>query len=99
MFWVLKISITSIIIIFIFHKLYDFLKENLTIPKKKDLIKRPQQKYEELFRDIHSQKNINSAPSGIDVGSDESINKTMTDESINQTMKDDLKKYLMELKQ
>ena len=56
MFWVVQVVIVSIVIIFILHNLYMFFKEMLTIPKMKDMVKRPQQKYESLFRELEEFK-------------------------------------------
>jgi hypothetical protein len=55
MFWFIQVSVVSLIIIFILHNLYSFFKDTLTIPKVKDLVKRPQQKYETLFRELRNQ--------------------------------------------
>ena len=54
-FWVIKHIIVSFLIIAIMHYLYDFFKTNLTIPKVKDLVNRPDEKYKEIYKSIHSE--------------------------------------------
>lgn len=86
MFWFIQIVIVSFVIIFILHNLYSFFKETLTVPKMKDLVRRPQQKYDTLFRELQTQSMQHSeSKSGND------------DNSTNDAMKNELKRYLMEL--
>lgn len=78
--------IVSFVIIFILHNLYSFFKETLTVPKMKDLVRRPQQKYDTLFRELQTQSMQHSeSKSGND------------DSATNDAMKTELKRYLMEL--
>ena len=48
--WVLQITIISIILIFLVHHLIGFFKTTLTIPKIKDLVDSPSQKYKNMFK-------------------------------------------------
>ena len=84
MLWVIQVSVVSLLIIFVLHNLYSFFKETLTVPKTKDMVKRPQQKYETLFRELRNQ--IAEHP-----GSNSSSNSNADD------MKNELKRYLMDL--
>lgn len=54
LFWTLQITIISIILIFLVHHLIIFFKSNLTVPKVKDLVNAPAQKYDDIFRTISS---------------------------------------------
>lgn len=54
--WVLQTTILSIVFIFIIHHLIIFFKDNLTIPKIKDLVHAPNQKYNEIYNIISSKK-------------------------------------------
>ena len=97
MFWVVQVVIVSIVIIFVLHNLYIFFKETLTIPKMKDMVKRPQQKYESLFRELEEFKR-----GGHDVKCDANSNSAANSaaantEANNDAMKNELKRYLMEL--
>ena len=50
--WILQITIISIVLIFLVHYLINFFKSTLTIPKIKDLVNSPTQKYENMFNII-----------------------------------------------
>jgi hypothetical protein len=50
--WVVQVTIMSLCFIAVVHYLYVFFKTTLTVPKVKDLVNRPQQQYEELFKGI-----------------------------------------------
>jgi hypothetical protein len=52
MFWIAQVAVVSFVMIFILHNLYFFFKEMLTVPKMKDMVKRPQQRYDALFREL-----------------------------------------------
>ena len=50
-------TIISLILIILVHYLFTFFKTNLTIPKVKDLVNKPQKQYETLF-DTMKESNI-----------------------------------------
>ena len=89
MFWFIQIVIVSLVIIFVLHNLYIFFKETLTVPKMKDLVRRPQQKYDALFRELRQELESNNKSTRND-------NNNANDPS-NDAMKNELKRYLMEL--
>jgi len=47
--WIIQISIASIIFIFLVHHLIMFFKSTLTVPKIKDLVNSPNQKYQNIY--------------------------------------------------
>jgi hypothetical protein len=49
LFWSIQITLLSIILIFLVHYLINFFKSTLTVPKIKDLVNTPNQKYENMF--------------------------------------------------
>ena len=49
LFWSIKITLLSFILIFLVHYLINFFKSTLTVPKIKDLVNTPTQKYENMF--------------------------------------------------
>ena len=55
-FWVAKQIILSITLIAVIHYIYTFFKNNLTIPQVKDLIHKPQQQYNEIYKKIKTKK-------------------------------------------
>lgn len=54
--WILQTTILSIIFIFLIHHLIIFFKENLTVPKVKDLVNAPSQKYKDMYNIISQDK-------------------------------------------
>jgi hypothetical protein len=49
LYWVIQITVISIILIFLVHHLINFFKATLTVPKIKDLVNSPNQKYENIY--------------------------------------------------
>ena len=105
--------IISLILIIIIHNLFIYFKDNLTAPKVKDFINKPNKNYEEIFSIIdNKENNINSIPittSNIDslpnidkiLPSNNLINNNnnnlIKDEKNNDDMKLELKKFLNNL--
>jgi hypothetical protein len=86
--WIIQVSIVSIIFIFVVHNLLVFLKTTLTVPKIKDLVNCPTQKYQNIYDTItHSSELItNNGYTEIDL--------LPTNETTNDSMKNDLKSFL-----
>ena len=83
LYLIFKTTILSIIFISVLHYLYNFFKTNLTIPKTKDLINKPKEKYDAIFETI---KQTNSQePKG---------NNTNNNNNSGDKMKNELKDYL-----
>lgn len=59
LYWIIQITVISIILIFLVHYLINFFKSTLTVPKIKDLVNTPTQKYESMFH-IISKNNSNT---------------------------------------
>ena len=79
--WIIQMSIISLVLIILVHYLFTFFKTNLTIPKVKDLVNKPQKQYETLF----------------DTMKETSIKPKPTSAEDNSNMKNELKNYLKEL--
>ena len=99
----MKITIVSIILIFLVHHLLVFFKTNLTTPKIKDLVYAPAQKYDAIFNSIkNGSGNISSDGSSISSGSGSSgsgssgtnILDLPLDESTTIDMKNELKQFM-----
>ena len=75
---VISTSIITLLILFLLHQTYNHLQATLTVPKVNDLVRRPEQKYNEIDRILR----------------DESKNKTKTVEVKEPEMKDELKNFL-----
>jgi len=54
LFWVIQITVISILLIFLVHHLINFFTSTLTVPKIKDLVNSPTQKYENMFNIIQN---------------------------------------------
>lgn len=83
LYLLIKTTIISLILIFLVHYLYDFFKTNLTIPKIKDLVNRPTDKYNDIIDTIQQNTNTKS-----------DLSDKLTKPSDSQSMKDELKSYL-----
>ena len=55
--WVIQISIISFLFIFLVHHLITFLKSTLTIPKIKDLVDSPSEKYKNIYAQLSNNSN------------------------------------------
>jgi hypothetical protein len=60
LYLILKISIISLLLIFLVHHLINFFKSTLTVPKIKDLVNNPTKKYENMYNIIKSQQGIST---------------------------------------
>jgi hypothetical protein len=93
MFWFIQVSVVSLIIIYVIHNLYSFFKDTLTVPKIKDMVKRPQQRYDTLFRELRNQVHASNANEANANANDANANPG----SEADNMKNELKRYLMDL--
>ena len=95
--WILQITIISIILIFLVHHLIQFFRDTLTVPKIKDLVNAPAQKYENMFSAMNRG---NRESANYNTNFDENYKKSLLPPSASPTefdvasMKDELKSYL-----
>jgi hypothetical protein len=66
--WVISISCVSLLFIFIIHQLILFFKSTLTVPKVKDFIHSPHEKYKHIYDTISSSSTNSSIGSGLSGG-------------------------------
>jgi hypothetical protein len=106
--WIIQISIISIIFIFLVHHLFGFFKSTLTVPKIKDLVNSPSQKYQNIFDTIskntsytensytaNSYTAIDLLPSSSMPEQSKTTNiSTGIDSATKDMMKDELKSFL-----
>ena len=96
-YWIFKVSILSLIFIFLLHYLYSFFISTLTIPKVKDLVTLPQQKYDELFHSLEQNKYSQEKNMGGN-GNNGNINLLpSSSSSSSQSMKDELIRFMKEI--
>ena len=87
-FQILKTIIISLILIFLIHYLFLFFKDNLTIPKTKDLVAKPLEKYKTMDTVINNNiiNNTNNNTNNTNISGTTSINNlsnSLNNESIN----------------
>jgi len=93
-YWIIKVSFLSLTLILLLHYLYTFFISTLTIPKVKDLVTLPQQKYDELF---HSLEQINSVKGNNDNNNSNKNDNLPPSLSSSQSMKDELIRFMKEI--
>ena len=109
LFWSIKITLLSIILIFLVHYLINFFKSTLTVPKIKDLVNTPTQKYENMFNVMSlsdKQNTINNSNNNISSNSNIISNSNNSNNQVSYTeidllpkpdeslMKNELKSFL-----
>jgi len=101
--WVIQISIVSFIFIFLVHHLIGFFKTTLTVPKIKDLVNSPSQKYQHIFDTINTNTNsytklntdnLNSNPNPNSYTAIDLLPSSDFNASPKDAMKDELKSFL-----
>ena len=61
LYWILKITVISIVLVILIHHFIHYLKSTLTVPKMKDLVNNSREKYENIYNIINnSSSNIDS---------------------------------------
>ena len=94
--WIIKVTIISLLLIFLLHYLYSFFKTMLTSPKLKDLVNKPREKYDTIYNSLKSAGSLEDR--GLkNLGEDIKNNYGSIDNGNSSSMKDELKKYLKEL--
>lgn len=88
--WIIQISLISIIFIFLVHNIISFFTTTLTIPKIKDLVTSPTQKYEDMFNIISANKSNTYLNN--DINANDSNSNANANENLD--MKDELKNFL-----
>lgn len=86
---IIQWSIISLILIFLVHYLYSFFRDTLTIPKTRDLVKRPVDEYKEMYQVIYDKNTKRNAQP--------EINNVNNGDTRQSSMKDELKNYLSNL--
>ena len=60
LYWTLQWIIISLVLIMLIHYLYSFFKNTLTVPKVKDLVNKPTERYNEILETIKTSKTQSS---------------------------------------
>jgi hypothetical protein len=93
LFWTLQITVISIVLIFLVHNLLGFFQSTLTVPKIKDLVNAPAQKYENIYSVLNS---ANTSKPNNELNIDEllPLNNGKPSSFDKKTMKNELKNFL-----
>ena len=59
--WIVQQIIISVVLIVTIHYIYIFFKNNLTVPKTKDLVKKPTEQYKKIYSSINTSKQENKS--------------------------------------
>ena len=90
-YWIIKVSVLSLVFIFLLHYLYSFFISTLTVPKVKDLVTLPQKKYNEMFDSLQQQQQQQMPLQPMQRGNENNANAST------QSMKEDLIHFLKDL--
>ena len=93
--WILQITIGSFLFIFLIHHIILFLKSTLTIPKIKDLVDSPSQKYKNIYAQLsQSQTQGQQGQTQGQQGQTQGQEQVVADSSMKQDLKSFMKKQL-----
>jgi hypothetical protein len=98
LFLTLKTIFVSLLLITLIHYLYGFFKNMLTVPKVKDLVNKPAQRYNQMFAGMNNENDYTKQERNMNV--DQQIkNVGGHDKNMGQqNMQAELKNFLNELK-
>ena len=85
--WIIKVTMISLLLIFLLHYLYSFFKTMLTSPKLKDLVNKPQEKYNTIYNSLKSAGDVGME----NVGEDNKSKLGAIHSSNSSSIKDKLK--------
>ena len=85
LYWTIRTTIISVVVILILHNLLSFFTNMLTVPKIKDLVDAPSHKYDHIFKTINA-TNIND--------SDTNNSKYSNKREAVSSMKNELKSFM-----
>jgi len=90
--WIIQITVISIVLIFLVHYLFNFFKSTLTVPKIKDLVNTPTQKYENMFNIISKNNSNTNLIDNLNTNYEYTIKDLLPKQE--NDMKSELKKFL-----
>ena len=88
---ILKWGVISLTIIYLIHHFYIFFLNTLTVPKIKDLVNKPNEQYDEMFKTLQGNTMNNSTINNI-------LPKNKNDTINEDKMNEELSSFLNELK-
>jgi hypothetical protein len=98
LFFILKTIFVSLLLIALVHYLYGFFKNTLTVPKVKDLVNKPAQRYNQMFAGLKTEnEHTKNMIAERNVGAERSVDQQNMDMG-QQSMQAELNSFLNELK-
>lgn len=91
--WTIQITLISILIVFLVHHIIHFLKETLTIPKIKDLVNVPHERYQKMYETMNS-NNKDKDKNNQTLINNQTINNQNTNLLAKEDMKNELKQFM-----
>ena len=103
LFFILKTIFVSLLLIALVHYLYGFFKNTLTVPKVKDLVNKPAQRYNQMFAGLkteneHAKNMIAERSVGVGVPPEQNISPERNVVPQSMSMQAELNSFLNELK-
>lgn len=91
---ILKTIIVSLLLIALLHYSYNYLQETLTVPKVKDLVNRPKEKYDSIMKVVNTVPNQPAAaqPTGTQIAP-----TTVSSQESQGNMENELNNYVTEI--
>ena len=108
LFWAMKWTTMSVVLILVMHHLYIYFMDTLTVPMNKDFIHKPVEKYKEMLDTIRDAPKSQNTPSNYSLDNvipkHNSALKVTSDSMSNNipgtaSMQNELQNFLNELKQ
>lgn len=93
-FLAIQTAILSVLFIFMVHNIIYFFKDNLTIPKTKDLVSLTEKKYEEIYNVMKKNKDVSYEEDADDTRSVDSSTTFIDNLPTSLDMKEELKNFL-----
>jgi hypothetical protein len=86
--WILQVGLISLILIFLVHHIFDFLKTTLTVPKVKDLVNSNNMKYQSIAQVLENSRrdDVLEADEEVEAAAAATLNQDI--------MKNELKNFL-----
>lgn len=69
LFFVLKVAILSAVFIFVVHRILEYFKDTLTVPKQIDLVQSTEKKYDEIQQSLKRLSSMSSLSSSTNIQS------------------------------
>ncbi len=91
--WIIQQTIMSFILIILVHYIYLFFKHNLTTPKIKDLVNKPSQQYNEMYKSMADNTEMIDAQKSASTMKDELTNYLKSLSATKESVSEEVNKF------